>query len=329
MIKAFAGNIAFVLVIIPLIIATNLTLELFFNAFNTSELHVTNLLDIRLTPFNYWLNFSMVLVLLSLNAVLINFTFNSHEFFERNTYLPSLLYVLLVGFFPLSIYVNGELFAQTFAILAINQVFNIRQSEDARKWIFNTSFFLGIAFIFNPVYSAFLIVAYAILFTIRPFVTREFILGLIGFVIPLMWLLLYQLAVQSTSTIETVSFLNNHFGENAAFLDFDRLPYWIIISPNLLIVPLLVFSLVYLSRKYTKSSIRFKRLAQSALYFVVAAVIVSALMFVTAESYYYFSIGAVVLPLVLPYGYLEAKTKTFAAAIIYLLIALHIVKFIV
>jgi hypothetical protein len=329
MIRAFAGNIAFILVIIPLIIATNLTLEYFFNAFNTSDLHITNLLGVSLTPTNNWLNASIVLVLLSLNAILINFTFNSHEFFERNTYLPSLLYIILVGFFPLSIYVNGELIAQTFAILAINQVFNIRQNEDARRWMFNTGFFLGLAFLFNPVYGAFLIVTIAILFTIRPFILREFALGVIGFTIPIIWLLFYQIESGNDVGIDTASFIQNHFGENAAYLDFDRLPYWIILSPNLLVIPLLIFSMVLLSKKYTKSSIRFKRLMQSVLYFVIAAILIAGLMFITAKSYYYFSVGAVVLPLILPYGYLEPRSKTVAVTILYLMLALHIIKFIV
>lgn len=325
MIKAFAGNIVFVLVLIPLLIAANLTLEYFFNAFNASALHITNLLDADLTPNANWLNISLVVILLTINAVLINFTFNSHEFYDRNTYLPSLLYILIAGFFPLSIYVNGELLAQTFLILAINQLFIIRQNEDAKKWVFNTALFIGFAYAFNPVYFIFLLVLFIVLFNIRPFVFREFILGIIGFFIPVLWLFLYRLVVESdVNLVFFTSSLINH----QAYLDFDRLPLWIIISPHILVLPLLGMAFYFLSKRFSKSSIRFKRLIQNSIVLLIATAAVSILLWFFADSYYYFSMGAIILPLILPYAYLESKNKTFSLVFLYLICALHIVKFV-
>jgi hypothetical protein len=325
MIKAFAGNIVFVLILIPVLIATNLTFEYFFNAFNPSDLHLTNLLNKDLTPTVGWLNTSLVIIILTVNAVLINFTFNSHEFYDRNTYLPSLIYVIIVCFFPLSIYVNGELLAQTFAILAINQLFLIRQNEDARKWMFNAAFFIGLAYIFNPVYFIYFIVLFIVLLNIRPFVVREFILGGLGFIIPLLWLFLYRLLIESSTE---GNFIINSLIEHKAYLDFDHLPYWVIISPHLLIIPLFTMALYYLSKRFGKSSIRFKRLIQNTVFLTLSAAFISITLFVSVDSYYYFSVGATILPLIIPYAYLESKNKTLSLILIYLLLLLHIVKFI-
>jgi len=324
MIKAFAGNIVFIVVLIPVLIAANLTLEIFFNAFNTSELHSTNLLNTNLTPSADWLNFFLVIVLLSANALLINFTFNSHDFYDRNTYLPSLIYILIACFFPLSIYVNGELIAQTFTILAINQLFRIKQNEDARKWVFNASLFLGFAYIFNPIYFSFFIIVFVVLFNIRPFVFRELFLAIIGFIIPLLWLILYNVITDNPFGIEI--FMNSLFIHSAK-LDFISLPYWLIISPHILIIPLLFVSLYFLSKRYNKSSIRFKRLIQNTIFMVVMAFLGGLLVFVSNSSYYYFSVGAVAFPFLLPYAYLEPKNKTLPTILIYFLLLIHLIKF--
>ena len=325
MIKAFAGNIVFVLILIPIFVATNLTLEFFFNAFNASELHFTNLLDLDLTPTINWLNITLVTLVLTINALLINYTFNSHEFYDKNTYLPSFIYVLIACFFPMSVYVNGELIAQTFAILAINQLFMIRQNEDARKWLFNSAFFIGFAYIFNPIYFIYFIVLFIVLLNIRPFQLREYAMGLIGFLIPLLWLFLYHVLGDKEFNLLMIA---SSSIEHTAYLDFDRLPFWVIILPHFLILPLLASALFFLSKRFGKSSIRFKRLIQNTLALTIGAIFVSILLLLTSESYYYFSIGATVLPLIIPYAYLESKSKNLASVLIYLLIVVHLVKFI-
>jgi uncharacterized membrane protein YdbT with pleckstrin-like domain len=87
-------------------------------------------------------------------------------------------------------------------------------------------------------------------------------------------------------------------------------------------------ALFFLSKRFSKSSIRFKRLIQNSIVLLIATVLVSIIIWFFADSYYYFSLGAVILPLILPYAYLETKNKAFFLVFLYALCALHIIKFV-
>lgn len=255
--------------------------------------------------------------LVSFNAILLNYTFNTHEFFERNNYLPALFYFLIIGFFPASIHLNGELIAHTFIILAINQLFNIRQNEPAKSIVFNTAFFIGLASLFNPIYIYFIFVVFGSLISIRPFKLREYLLPFIALIIPYFWVYLYEPKFYES------------FIKFDAYLDFERLATSVIILPNLFIVLLLIISGIKINKRLNSSSIRFRRLSRIILINVLFSVVVSSIMFLQFKSYYYFSIGAISLPFILSYSILEDKKRfNLSKVIIYILFAFQLIKFV-
>lgn len=316
MIKLFSKNIVFVLALLPLIILINILLENYYPTFNNSGEHLTNLWGIEFNELPLIVNKLIVVCFLTLNAVLINFSFNQHDFFERPTYLPSLIYVLLATFFPFSVSVNGELFAQTFIILSINQLFKItKQTEDIRSNVFNASFLIGVAGTFNPIYIYFLLIVFIFLIRLRPFVFREFLLGLIGIIIPFMFLW----------------FFNQDFYTSLVFFDatlnYEKLALILLLFPNALVLLLFIFSYRFILIRFTKSSIRFKRLMNIVLLILILISSIVGLLFSIYETYYYFSVGIFVLAILLPYSYLDAKTKLFSTLLFYGLIAFTVIKF--
>lgn len=316
MFKLFAGNQPLVLILLPIIPIANLVLESYFPVFTAYGSFETNLWGMSVqSEFNWLLGLSSV-ALIVLNGIIINHTFNKHEFFERNTYLPALIYVILATLFPMSTVFNGEALAQTFIVLMILQLFQLKQNEDGRASCFNSAFFLTLAVSLNPIYIFLFPFLWLGIIRIRPFVFREYLLTLAGSVVPLL-MLLYINPTFYVITEKDVPMLT--FPQLGAKL------FWIAYAGTAFG---LIFSYRFVMARFPKSTIRFKRLFGLVSLLLVYSFLVALFPNLLYNTDYYSSIGAVVLALVLPYAYLDSRVKL-PAVIIYLsLIVTSAIKFI-
>lgn len=315
MIRLFASNTVFVLILVPLLYTVNLILELQFTAINPTSNHTTDLWGLPFQELSFLSSKILMISILSANAILINYIYNKHEFFERNTYLPSLVYLIIVCFFPMSVNLNGNLFAHLFIILALHELLNIKQSEDSRKIAFNAGVFIGLATTMNPVFLYFLPVFSLSLLSIRTFVFREHLLLIIGFIIPFLWL--YY--IDPTFYIDFFSF--------SAYLDYGELSNYILIAPHVIVILLLILAYRSIGLRIAKSSIRFKRLMTMVLYLFILSAFTGVIVFTLFNTYFYFSSGAIALSILVPYAYSDNKNKTLTTVLLYLLIALHAIKY--
>ena len=98
MIKFFFGNRPFVLIFLPILI-------LMFGLLNELAQHqvaedfVYFGLWGNISGQNYWWYKAVSFLFVFINATLINNTFNRYDFMEKNNYLTSLLYVVIMSFF--------------------------------------------------------------------------------------------------------------------------------------------------------------------------------------------------------------------------------------
>lgn len=317
MIRLFASNTVFVLFLVPILFTVNLLLENQFISITPSVNHATDLWGITFHNLSTFVSNIILIIVLSVNAILINYIYNKHEFYERNTYLPSLLYLLIVCFFPISINLNGDLFAHLFIILALHELLNVKQSDDSRRTAFNAGVFIGLATTMNPVFLYFLPVFSLSLLSIRTFIFREHLLAIIGFIIPFLWLYYVN-----------PGFYGSLFKFNA-HLDYESLSNYILIAPNVIIVLLLILSYRSIGLRMTKSSIRFKRLMTMVLYLFLLSIISSAIIFSFFKSYFYVSSIAIALAIILPYAYNDSKKKLLPAILVYVLLVFQLAKFLV
>lgn len=315
MIKLFANNEPYVLILIPLLVAGHLVLDVYFPSFEMLAIGQENLweFDFKLIPDFYARIGAFVFV--CLNAYLINYVFNTHEFFERNTYLPSLIYVLLVFMFPMSLRLGEDLIGHTFFMLSLHQLLNIKQNEDARHMTFLSGLFIGLAATFLPIYAYFLIFIWVGTFTIRPFVFREMILPLFGMIVSLMWIWLIDPQFYQSF----ISF--------DSFLDYSKFGNIIIYIPHAIVIFLIIISNKNILDRRAKSSIRYKRILGLVIYTLLFSILAGVAVLIFFESYFYFTIGAVILSIILPYAYLGARLKWIPAGLLYVLLILNVVKF--
>lgn len=315
MIKYFANNQSIILVLIPVFVLLHMLMDFYFPEFNMLAVGQENLWNLDFKQINPFLSKSLAFVFICVNAILLNFVFNTLEFYDRFVYLPSIMYVLMVFLFPISLRFGEDLIAHFFFILSFYQLLSIRQNDDARNNTFLSGLFLGAAATFLPIYVTFILLIWLGVFIMRPFVFREYLLPLVALAFPFLWVFLVDQEFYY------------HFFLFDSTLNFSRFGGLFIVIPHIVIIILTLLANKKILERRLKSSIRYKRIISVTLFALVFSASLSILILIFTKSYFYFTIGAAILPFILPYAYLNVKHKWLPYSLFYALILLNIVKF--
>lgn len=146
-----------------------------------------------LAPYiNNWINNYQVsflalqlvdILLLYLQALLLNYILTSNNIVDRYTYVPALMYITVASLFGEWIATNVETIAQLFLLLSMLGLFTLTGKELSRENIFYTSLCLSIGSFFYFPLSFFLLIIVAGLL-IRSYSLLDFMLLVTGFVLP-------------------------------------------------------------------------------------------------------------------------------------------------
>lgn len=126
-------------------------------------------------------------VLVFTQAILFNGWFNKHEFLERKTNLPSLIYVMFgAGLWSLQ---GGHamVFANTFLLVAFGRILTIYRQSNILPIVFDVGFLIGLAALFEPPLIILLPFVWMALSILRPFKWREWAIPLLGMIVPLIY----------------------------------------------------------------------------------------------------------------------------------------------
>jgi hypothetical protein len=148
------------------------------------------------------LSWSIALLLCVFQAVYINAFMNNYRMMREINYMPAAIYVVLICSLPDFIYLSPVLMAQTFVIIAVEQIFNVYRKPVASKSIYNIGFWIGIACLFY--YPTFFLLLGGIigLSIMRAFKFHEYIMLLVGFCTPIYLSIIVFFAV--TGTLYTI-----------------------------------------------------------------------------------------------------------------------------
>lgn len=314
MVQLFYGNRSFALLFLPLFVAGYSLLNFYF-PYHLPEASA---------HFGFWGNilpqssiFSQILApaLILLGAIVLNALFNRNEFFERNNYLASILYVVFMSTFHSFYYLDGFAVAQFFVILALFQMFYLYQNEDGRRHVFNVGFLLGVASTFYPLLLTIIVIAFWLVWVIRPFVMRESILLVVGFIVPMLYGGLF-------SSFMDIKIQNDQVSSAALELKLE----------DVLVVGGICFFMILLSLgaillKIQQSSIRLKKL------FRILLILINYTLLLTILEYFVFHkkevLALVFVPLmfVLPYGFGYKKQRDVPTMVFYLMFFYSVGKF--
>lgn len=314
MIRLFTENRAIAALLIPVFITAYIFLNYLFPYFDTDPLLNFGFFG-SFSIENEWLKIISGGAILLLNASLINYVFNSHNFFNKTTYLPAFIYIIWMSFFKEMHMPTGIILSHTFFILAINQLFFLNQNEDGRKYIFNASLFLGIATCFQPIMLIVFPFIYFSVWILRPFIFRESILIAAGYFTPFLYvltLMLYQKRL----------FKNDWTIKLYSYEDLS-VKHIVLIS---LMVLFFIVSFFGLRNQLKKCSIRFRKQIRILWFLIFVTFFMGLFNFIT-QDVTPFSYTFIVLSFFSFFSFVEKPLSIVANIIFISVLILSIVKF--
>lgn len=161
------------------------------------------------------LHFVIMVLITSFNAHQINNLVNQQSFYQKDTFLPGLIYLIgLLSFGGIDF--GPYLLAHSFLIIGLMQLFQLRRQDASKAIIFNASFFFGLATVFSPSLMVLLFLPWIGLAIFRPFVWREWFLAVPGILIPVV----FHFAIHYVTT-DSLTIQSTVAGTSADFPDMN------------------------------------------------------------------------------------------------------------
>ncbi len=205
--KIYKSNYLLGLLLIPLV-ALVLCLPIFF-----TPLHPINytykwetILFNKLQLIS-WLNFILTFIFLNVNALLLNRFFNKSHFFSKTTYVPAVIYLILISFSH-TLYFAPYIFEHFLLILLMTELLNLNQNESAIDTSFKMGLIIGGLYCLAPYYLILFPFTWLALLISKAFKVKEWLVYLIGLCVPLIWF--YALQFIFDSSFEFSNFIGKY-----------------------------------------------------------------------------------------------------------------------
>lgn len=317
MIKFFLDNRRIALLILPFFIVGYIVLNAYLNYFVIPNLVELDLGFWGMSTFPKFEGYPYLAgIFVYINAILLNNLFNINSFYEKNSYIISLLYVMLMSFYHSFYEIDGVIIAHLFSILSLYQLFSLESNTDGRKAVFNSGLLLGIAASFHPPLIFTAPIHWIMITRIRPFVFRETILATAGFITPLLYGL-YSVFIRKNE-------VNWNFIETA--VNYEQKQLIFLISLILFFVVSLL-SVWGIRIKNKKSSIRFRKLTGIIYLKLLSGLILGTLEIIFLNQYEWYSFSVISLALFFPFSFINKSTNALASFFFYVIFTFSIAKF--
>jgi hypothetical protein len=150
-----------------------------------------------LQVFPSWINFIVLFALITYEAIYLNLMLNKHEVLYKNTFLPSLIFAILISSTPLLMQFHPVHLVNLLLLIILNRLFSLFKSSSPVSALFDSAFLSGIiALIYFPgfIIFPFLLITLIIL---RPFNIKEWLIMLIGICLPFFFISVFYFWKQS------------------------------------------------------------------------------------------------------------------------------------
>jgi hypothetical protein len=141
-------------------------------------------------------------ILIFCEALLINYIVEKNQIIDSNSYLPGLVYIVLMSLQPEMFSLHPIIIANLFMLFALFKLMQTYRKETAYSEVFDTGFFISLAMLFYFPSAVFILILWIGLLIIRPFVWREWIISLIGMILPWLFLIFYYFWKDNLDALE-------------------------------------------------------------------------------------------------------------------------------
>ncbi len=132
---------------------------------------------------------AFILVLLQA-FLLIQFN-KKYILINYRTYLPAFFYILISASFVQLHRLNPVIIGCLFIYIALHFIFSTYRNDYALNRVYLAGFFIAIASLIWAPFTAFILILFISLLVLRPFIGREWVVGILGFLTPFLFAFVY------------------------------------------------------------------------------------------------------------------------------------------
>lgn len=130
------------------------------------------------------MNAAISVILLLVQALLINYICSSHEILYKNSVLPGLFYILINSIYPEQLQLTPQLLSNTFIILLFNRLCFLYESPQPLFLVFDAGIWLGLGILLDYdliIYLPFILVS---VLYMTSFNLRYWLVAIFGIIVP-------------------------------------------------------------------------------------------------------------------------------------------------
>lgn len=250
-----------------------------------------------------WLIMVFAIVLVSAQSIYLNVIVNNNEVLYKNTNLPALIYPVVISLTPQLLWLHPILFANFFILFALNRTFSTYKHPNPLSRFFDIGFLIAIASLFYFPAIFLILLVFASLTIIRPFVWREWVASVIGLLLPYFFVSVYYFWTDRLDFF-WLDLLPSQISHRLVLHDF----YTYVSKSGIAATAILVvLAIIRLRSNFTKNAIRTRDFQKV----LVAFLFISILIYVLTEDNYSYSIAVTAIPVAVfvAYYFLTLRKK--------------------
>lgn len=187
LLRLFKGYQAYLLVLIPIVGIILWSNSFFIHSYELDGNYVfmpLSKLVYHIVGINTIASKLLAIALVLINALLLSRMNIVYNFIRARTYLPAVIYLLLMSFLPEIQRLTPALMASVFVILAMNKVLGTFKKEKLAIQIMDASLLISVASLFYFPAMFLLVYLWVGLALLRPFRGREWAFTILGLIVP-------------------------------------------------------------------------------------------------------------------------------------------------
>lgn len=270
----------------------------------------------KATFLSAWWTSIIASVIVLANAIQLNFLFNQHEFLDKNNYGPSLFYVVLMSFSHSFYQVDAVLICHLFLLQSLRLLFQLKSQETNRTASFNSAFFVGLSASFLPPSAALIIPFWFSAWALQPFSFRQWLLMIIGFLIPIANGLTWWWI--SGHTIST------RILRHSSLIKYEEVFFY---GTTATIVILFLLSIIGIRIRVRVSNIRFKKLNRALIWILIGTLLLGVAEIIIYQQSEWLSMLFIPLSFFFTFAFIHRIWQRVASIFFYLTLILAVAKF--
>lgn len=313
MIKLFLGNKTYVLLLIPVFLVCYQMLNYYFEFIELVSAQHFGLWVVNI-ELNSIVGVFLASMVVLLNSFGLNLLVNRNNFYERNTYLVALIYVVFMSLFECSYFLNSTLLLHSTIIFMLHQLFELNKREDGRKNIFNAFMFFAIGVTLCPIYLFLLPMLLLSVTVIRQLSFKESLMAFSGFSIPF----IYYLAISyiGDSEWDFPLFYSN--------FEITQKDFWFVTISIITFLVLSLFSVVF---KMRQAKIQTNKQIRSLIILTLFFFLLSLYQLISFQQIDHFSLLIIPMSVLLIFAFLSDTYGIAANVLFYVVMVYSVIKF--